>query len=78
MVVPSWDRPETYIEVEVELVKMADAAFSIEAKKDVEVALVVVELTAVKFCRVEDPVAKRFGVVNRPVESMVVVAVPPA
>ena len=46
--------------------------------KLVVVAFVPVALTKVKFWRVEDPVATRLGVVKRPAESMVVVAVPPA
>ncbi len=35
-------------------------------------------MIAVKFCNVVDPVAKRLGVVICPVESIVVVAIPPA
>jgi hypothetical protein len=64
--------------VEVELVNVPLFALKSEAKNEVEVEFVVVELSAVKFWRVEDPVVTRFGVVRRPVESMVVVAVPPA
>ena len=36
------------------------------AKSEVEVAFVVVELRAVKFCRVEDPVTRRLPVEVRP------------
>jgi hypothetical protein len=74
----SCERPVTAREVEVELVNVPLFALKSEAKNEVEVEFVVVELSAVKFWRVEDPVVTRFGVVRRPVESMVVVAVPPA
>ena len=36
--------------------------------REVEVALVVVELRAVKFCRVEEELTKRFWKVPKPVE----------
>ena len=51
---------------------------TLETLKLVVVALVVVLLMAVKFCNVVDPVTKMLGEVKKPVESIVVVAVPPA
>ena len=70
---PETDRLEV-----VALEKIAFVARKMEAKREVEVEFEVVELIAVKFWRVDDPVARRLGVVRRPVESIVVVAVPPA
>ena len=71
-------KSEAKNEVEVELVMFELLPESMEEKKEVEVEFEVVLLIAVKFWRVEDPVATRLGVVKRPVESIVVVAVPPA
>jgi hypothetical protein len=60
-------------EVVVAFVAIKFVAERMEAKKEVEVALLEVLLTAVKFCKVEDPVRRRFESVVSPV----MLAVPP-